>query len=65
MTQPRENKTYSFTINRNGRWERTVVGKTGRIHHPPAAAPGKDGHFTNEGEYRKAIDAAVSQNSKN
>ena len=51
-----------FTIQRGGRMERTVVGKDGHIHHPPAEKQGKDGHFTDEGQYRRAIERAVAEN---
>ena len=51
-----------FTIERDGRMERTVVGKDGHIHHPPAERQGRHGHFTNEGQYRRAIEQAVREN---
>ena len=53
-----------FTIQRGNRMERTVVGKDGHIHHPPAKEQGKDGHFTDEGQYRRAIEQAVSDNQR-
>ena len=53
-----------YTIQRGGRMERTVVGKDGHIHHPPAVRQGRDGHFTNEGEYRRAIERAVAENQR-
>ena len=53
-----------FTIQRGNRMERTVVGKDGHIHHPPAEKQGKDGHFTDEGQYRRAIEQAVAQNQR-
>ena len=58
-------RKYDFTIDRrDGRRERTVVGKTGRQHHPDAAGPGRDGHFTDEGQYRRAIECAVARNTQ-
>ena len=51
-----------FTIQRGDRMERTVVGKDGHIHHPPAERQGKNGHFTDEGQYRRAIEQAVAEN---
>jgi len=57
-----------FTIVRNGRWEKTVVGKTGQkyVYSNPKQVKGKDGHFesSQEGDYRKAIAAAIAKNSK-
>ncbi len=54
-----------FTIQRPGQpgYERTVVGRDGQTHVMPADQPGKDGHFTNEGPYRRAIEQAVAENS--
>ena len=51
-----------YTIQRGGRMERTVVGKDGHIHHPTAEKQRKDGHFTDEGQYRRAIEQAVAEN---
>ena len=53
-----------FTIQRGNRLERTVVGIDGREHLVPATKQGKDGHFTDEGQYRRAIEAAVAENSR-
>ena len=59
-----------FTIRRpDGRIERTVVGKDGQVH-PVPARKGQDGHwlggkhgqFIDEGEYRRAIEQAASDN---
>jgi hypothetical protein len=44
--------------------ERTVVGKDGQEHRPSAARQGRDGHFTDEGLYRRAIEAAVRENQQ-
>ena len=56
--------TKRFTINRGGRVERTVVGRTGRTHVDEVSndTRGDDGHFTDEGEYRRAIERAVREN---
>ena len=59
-----------FTIQRpDGRMERTVVGKDGQVHPVPARIGkdgqwlgGKHGHFTDEGEYRRAIEQAAADN---
>ncbi len=54
-----------FTIERKGRpsYEMTVVGKTGQIYaYQGVNAKGEDGHFTDEGKYRRAIAKAVSSN---
>ena len=53
-----------FTIQRGNRMERTVVGKDGQINHPPAVRQGKNGHFTDEGQYRRAIEQAVADNQR-
>ena len=70
-----------FTIQRGGRLERTIVGKTGQEHHPDPDGHftrilgawagfldppkhGKDGHFTDEGQYRRAIERAVAENTQ-
>ena len=56
--------TRRFTINRGGRVERTVVGRTGHKHVDEVSndVRGDDGHFTDEGEYRRAIERAVREN---
>ena len=59
MGQKRE-----FTIDRGGRLERTIVGKDGQTHVREAAEKGKSGHFTDEGQYRRAIEKAVDENKK-
>ena len=56
-------KKREFTINRSGRLERTIVGVDGQTHVLPATKQGKDGHFTDEGQYRRAIEHAVAQNT--
>lgn len=53
-----------YTIQRAGRMERTVVGIDGRVHHPVAERQGRDGHFTDEGQYRRAIERAVEENRR-
>lgn len=58
-------KTRRFTIDRHrrGQYELTVVGKTGVVHGPYLADQrGRDGHFRNEGRYRRAIERAVDEN---
>ena len=57
-------KKQEFTIQRGNRMERTVVGIDGQKHVVDAKKQGEDGHFTDEGKYRRAIDAAVVENSK-
>ena len=56
-------KKQEFTIQRGNEMERTVVGIDGKKHIVEAKKQGKDGHFKNEGQYRRAIDAAVAENS--
>ena len=55
-----------FTIQRPGRgsYERTVVGIDGQPHVMDSNREGRDGHFTDEGRYRRAIDQAVAANSR-
>ena len=53
-----------FTINRSGRLERTIVGVDGQTHVLEATEHGKDGHFNNEGQYRRAIEQAVAENKR-
>ena len=55
-----------FTIRRRGQnqYERTVVGKDGQTHVMQADREGRNGHFTDEGQYRRAIEQAVAQNKR-
>ncbi len=53
-----------FTIQRGDRIERTVVGKDGQKHTMPADRQGRHGHFTDEGQYRRAIEQAVAENQR-
>ena len=54
-----------FTILRpDGRLERTIVGRTGLKHVEDADKQGKHGHFTDEGQYRRAIEKAVAKNKQ-
>lgn len=56
---------YEFTILRpDGRLERTVVGRNGHAHVLLATQHGRDGHFTDEGEYRRAIERATAENER-
>lgn len=67
-----DKKKREFTIDRgDGRgFERTVVGKDGKKNGPYPARKnargedmeGRDGHFTDNGEYYRAIDEAVKAN---
>lgn len=52
-----------FTMQRDNRLERTVVGIDGQIHHLNPNGHGRDGHFTDEGQYRRAIEDAVRENT--
>lgn len=60
-------KKMEFTIDRgDGRdFERTIVGVTGQAHKDavPRNKRGRDGHFTNEGDYRRAVERAEKTNS--
>ena len=53
-----------FTIQRGDRMERTVVGKDGQKHVMDGQKRGKDGHFTDEGRYRRAVEQAVKENQR-
>lgn len=55
-----------FTIQRRGqnRYERTVVGRDGQTHIMPSDRRGRDGHFTDEGQYRRAIEQAAELNRR-
>ena len=55
-----------FTIQRRGQnnYERTVVGTDGQTHVMQADRQGRDGHYTDEGQYRRAIERAVVQNRR-
>ena len=57
-------RTRYLTIQRKGRdlFELTVVGKDGQEHKMEKDKKGKDGHFTDEGKYRRAIVRAVREN---
>ena len=55
-----------YTIQRRGQngYERTVVGRDGQTHVMSADRRGRDGQFTDEGRYRRAIEQAVAQNRR-
>ena len=54
-----------FTIQRRDGLERTVVGATGQTHvEQDIDKRGKDGHFTDDGAYRRAIEQAVAENTQ-
>lgn len=53
-----------FTIQRDDRMEQTVVGIDGQTHVMDANQPGRDGHFTDEGQYRRAIEQAAAENRR-
>ena len=52
------------TMQRGDRMERTVVGVDGQTHVMDGQRRGRDGHFTNEGEYRRAIERAARENGR-
>lgn len=53
-----------FTIQRGNRMEQTVVGIDGQTHVMDGNGQGRDGHFTDEGEYRRAIEQAAAENRR-
>lgn len=57
-------KKRDYTIRRGNRMERTVVGVDGQTHVMDADKEGKDGHFIDEGQYRRAIEQAVAENTR-
>ena len=58
-------RKYDYTIQRGSRIERTVVGTTGLTHtYQEVEREGRDGHFTDEGQYRRAIEQAVAENTR-
>lgn len=57
-------KKYDYTIQRGARIERTVVGIDGQTHVMDTDKKGRDGHFTDEGQYRRAIEKAVAENTR-
>ena len=57
--------TRRFTIQRHNGLELTVVGTTGLTHvYRNVARQGRDGHFTDEGQYQRAIEQAVAENTR-
>ena len=62
-------RTCRFTIDRRdgsrsgGRYELTTVGRNGQTNTHRTDNEGRDGHFTDERQYRRAIDRAVEKNS--
>ena len=53
-----------FTMQRDDRMERTVVGIDEQTHVMEGQRQGRDGHFTDEGAYRRAIERAVRENGR-
>ena len=53
-----------FTMQRGDRMERTVVGIDGHTHVMEGQRQGRDGHFTDEGAYRRAIERALRENGR-
>ena len=53
-----------FTVQRGHRMERTVVGKDGQKHVMSVETQCRDRHFTDEGQYRRAIERAVAENTR-
>ena len=55
-----------FTIQRRGQngYEQTVVGRDGQVHTMQSYRRGRHGHFTDEGQYRRAIEQAVAENRR-
>ena len=45
-------RKHDFTIQRGDRRERTVVSIDGQPHVMSTDKKGRDGHFTDEGQYR-------------
>jgi hypothetical protein len=49
-------------MQRDDRMERTFAGIDGKTHVMDGQRLGRDGHFTDEGAYRRAIERAVREN---
>ncbi len=50
------------TVQAEPPYERTIVGRTGQRHMKRTHEEGRGGHFSDEGSYRRAIEAAVQKN---
>lgn len=64
MTNQPKRRKWEFTIQRSDHLERTIIGVDGRTHVLRATRHGTDGHFNNEGQYRRAIEDKVKLNSR-
>ena len=53
-----------FTIQRDNHIEQTVVGIDGQTHVMAVTRHGRHGHFTDEGQYRRAIEQAAAENRR-
>lgn len=52
------------TIERGvGSYELTVIGTTGQTHIYDTNRKGRDGHFTDEGPYRRAVERWIDENT--
>ena len=59
-----KNSKRYVTVDRGaGLYELTVIGITGQTHLYDTDNKGRDGHFTDEGSYRRAIEKWVEQNT--
>ena len=54
-------KRRDYTIQRGSRIERAAVGIEGKTYD---FKQGKDGHYTNEGQHRRAIEHAVAESTR-
>lgn len=62
VSQVAPQRHFYVTLARGERmWEMTVMGSIGRVMTGHTNVPGRDGHFTDAGEYRRAIAAAIRQ----
>ena len=62
-SHPMGTKRHFSVLRPDGRTEGTIVGRTGQKHPADPTKRGKDGHFTDEGQYRRAIEQAVAKNT--
>ena len=60
VSQVAPQRHFYVTLDRGERlWEMTMVGSTGRVTTGRTNVPGRDGHFTDAGAYRRAIAATI------
>ena len=65
VSQVAPQRHFHVTLARGERlWEMTMVGSIGRVMTGRTNVPGRDGHFTDAGEYRRAIGGAIRRRQR-